>query len=114
MKTSATADDPSKTTAEEWIESIDRAKDLALSQSMIGSYTGDAGFDLQATGSTPSSTLHGNAAYPEVSSGTDRAGRHHLTKSKASLGEEPPEGKGANKRNRFSKRASKNGLSTPF
>ncbi|KIN01469.1 hypothetical protein OIDMADRAFT_123551 [Oidiodendron maius Zn] len=114
LKSSATADDPSKTTAEEWIESVDRAKDLALSQSMVGSYTGDAGFDLQASVSTPSSTLHGNSAYPEGSSGTDRAGRHHLTKSKASLGEEQPEGRSTNKRNRFSKRASKNGLSTPF
>lgn len=114
MKLSATADDPSKTTAEEWIESVDRAKDLALSQSIVGSYTGDAGFDLQGSVSTPSSTLHGSSAYPEGSSATDRAGRHHLSKSKASLGEEQSEGKATNKKNRFSKRASKNGLSTPF
>lgn len=114
MKSSLTADDPSKTTAEEWIESLERAKDLALSQSMVGSYMGDEGFDLPASGSTPSSTLHGNSTYPDGSSGTDRAGRHHLTKSKGGLGEDPPEPKVTNKRNRFSKRASKTGLSTPF
>jgi 3-phosphoinositide dependent protein kinase-1 len=93
---------------------MDRAKDLALSQSMVGSYSADTGFDIPASVSSPSSTLHGNSAFPESSSVIDRAGRHHLTKSKASLGEDPPEGKASNKKNRFSKRASKNGLSTPF
>lgn len=112
MKSSATADDPSKTPAEEWIESVDRARDLALSQSMVGSYTGDSAFDLQASGSTPSSTFHGSSTYPEGSSATDRASRHHLTKSK--VGEDLSDGKSTAKRNRFSKRASKNGLSTPF
>jgi 3-phosphoinositide dependent protein kinase-1 len=81
---------------------------------MVGSYSGDAAFDLQASGSTPSSTFHGNNTYSEASSAIDRTGRHHLTKTKASLGEDLPEGKPTNKKNRFSKRASKNGLSTPF
>jgi len=79
---------------------------------MVGSYNGDTGFDLPESTSSPSSTLQGNI-YPDGSSAIDRAGRHHLTKSKASLGEDLPE-KAPSKRNRFSKRASKNGLSTPF
>jgi 3-phosphoinositide dependent protein kinase-1 len=112
-KTSVTTDDPSKTSAEEWIESIERAKDIALSQAMVGSYSSDTGFDMSSSVSSPSSTLHGNSIYPEGFNITDRAGRNHLSKSQASLGEDQPD-KAATKRNRFSKRASKNGLSTPF
>ncbi|PSS22112.1 hypothetical protein M430DRAFT_99158 [Amorphotheca resinae ATCC 22711] len=113
-KSSTTTNDPSKSSAQEWIESIERAKDLALSQSMVESYSSDTGFDMQSNVSSPSSTLRGNSIYPEGYNVTDRAGRNVLTKSQASLAEEPGEGKAANKRNRFSKRASKSGLSTPF
>ena len=114
-KSSVTTGDPSKPSAQEWLESIERAKDIALSQSMVGSYNSDTGFDMSSSVSSPSSTLHGNSIYPEGFNVTDRAGRNHLTKSQASLGgEEHVEGKASNKRNRFSKRQSKNGLSTPF
>jgi 3-phosphoinositide dependent protein kinase-1 len=81
---------------------------------MVESYSSDTGFDMQSNVSSPSSTLRGNSIYPEGYNVTDRAGRNVLTKSQASLAEEPGEGKAANKRNRFSKRASKSGLSTPF
>jgi 3-phosphoinositide dependent protein kinase-1 len=82
---------------------------------MVGSYNSETGFDMSSSVSSPSSTLHGNSIYPEGFNVTDRAGRNHLTKSQASLGgEEQVEGKAGNKRNRFSKRQSKNGLSTPF
>jgi 3-phosphoinositide dependent protein kinase-1 len=119
VKTSSTVSDPNKTTVQEWIESIERAKDIALSQSMVGSYNSETGFDMPSSVSSPTSTLHGtihgNSIYPEGFSVNDRAGRNHLTKSQASLGpEEQGDGKGGNKRNRFSKRQSKNGLSTPF
>lgn len=86
---------------------------MALSQNMAGSYGSDTGFDMSSTVSSPTSTLHGNSIYPEGFNITDRSGRHHLTKSQASLGEEL-DGKATNKKHRFSKRASKNGLSTPF
>jgi len=116
-KTSITTGDPSKTSAQEWIEALERAKDLALSQSMVGSYNSDSGFDLSSSVSSPSSTLHGNNIYPEGFNVTDRAGRNHLTKSQASfqasLGDDQSE-KSAKKHHRFSKRQSKNGLSTPF
>lgn len=81
----------------------------------MGSYSSDTGFDMPSSVSSITSTVHGNSIYGEGFSVTDRAGRHHLTKSQASLvvGEEQSD-KAANKKNRFSKRASKNGLSTPF
>lgn len=112
-KSSVMTGDPYKSSAEEWLESIERAKDIALSQSMVGSYSTDTGFDLSSSVSSPSSTLHGNSIYPEGFNVADRHGRNHLTKSQASLGEDA-EGKASNKKHRFSKRASKNGLSTPF
>lgn len=109
-KTSITTGDPSKSSAQEWLESIERAKDMALSQSMVGSYNSENGFDMASSVSSPNSTLQGNSVYPEGFNVSDRTGRNLITKSQASLAEEPTE----KKRNRFSKRQSKNGLSTPF
>lgn len=86
---------------------------MALSQNMIGFYNSDTGFDLSSSVSSPTSTIHGSSIYPEGFNVTDRAGRNHLTKSQASLGEDL-DTKASNKKHRFSKRASKNGLSTPF
>ena len=111
-KTSVTTGDPAKSSAQEWIESIERAKDMALSQNMASSYNSDAGFEMASSVSSPSSTLHGNSIYPEGFNVSDRAGRNHLTKSQASLGGEEHMEK--SKKHRFSKRQSKNGLSTPF
>ena len=89
---------------------------MALSQAMVGSYSSDTGFDMSSSVSSPSSTLHGNSIYPEGFNVTDRTGRNHLSKNQASLGGgEDQLDKNAHKKNhRFSKRASKNGLSTPF
>jgi len=67
--------------------------------------------------SSPASTLHGNNIYPEGFNINDRSGRNNLTKSQNNLAnsmDDLPEGRAVAKRNRFSKRASKNGLSTPF
>ncbi|RDL37219.1 putative 3-phosphoinositide-dependent protein kinase 1 [Venustampulla echinocandica] len=113
-KSSVITGDPSKSSAQEWIESLERAKDMALSHSMVGSYSSDTGFDMSSSTTSPNSTLHGNMNYPEGFSVTDRAGRHHLTKSQASLGVDEQIEKPTNKKHRFSKRQSKTGLSTPF
>lgn len=114
-KSTITTGDPSKTSAEEWLEAIERAKDIALSQNMTGSYTTENGFDMSSSVSSPSSTLHGHSIYPEGFNVMDRNGRNHLSKSQASLGGEDQYEKSANKKtHRFSKRQSKNGLSTPF
>ncbi|GKT49463.1 putative 3-phosphoinositide-dependent protein kinase 2 [Colletotrichum spaethianum] len=97
-------------TANDWIESLERAKELALSQNLTGSYAGDNGFDMSSAVSSPSSTLGGRGAYPDGFSVSDRSGRNHLSKSQASL-EDPTSN---TKRNRFSKRQSKNGLGQQF
>ena len=77
---------------------------------MAGSYSAESGFDMSSSISSPASTIHGNHIYPEGFNINDRSGRNNLTKSQDDL----PEGRAVAKRNRFSKRASKNGLSTPF
>lgn len=90
------------------MESIERAKDLAMSQSMVGSYNSE--MEMGSSVSSPSSTIGGNNIYPEGFSVTDRNGRHHLTKSQASLGTE----ESTKRHHRFSKRQSKNGLAAVF
>jgi len=77
---------------------------------MAGSYNAESGFDMASSISSPASTLHGNPIYPEGFNINDRSGRNILTKSQDDLSE----GRVGAKRNRFSKRASKTGLSTPF
>ncbi|KAF7862024.1 hypothetical protein EAF04_007904 [Stromatinia cepivora] len=113
-KTSVTSNDPSKTSAQEWIEAIEKAKDMALSQNMVGSYNSDTGFDMSSAATSPTSTIHGTSIYQDNYGLSDRSGRHHLTKSQASLGGEEAFGDSRKKSHRFSKRQSKNGLSTPF
>jgi 3-phosphoinositide dependent protein kinase-1 len=98
---------------EDWIESLERARDLAISQNAAaaaaGSYGSDNGFgDMSSAVSSPASTLGGRVSYPEGFGISDRSGRNHLSKSQASLEES------ASKRNRFSKRQSKNGLGSAF
>ncbi|KXH45338.1 hypothetical protein CNYM01_11677 [Colletotrichum nymphaeae SA-01] len=98
------------TTASDWIESLERAKELALSQNLSGSYAGDNGFDMSSAVSSPASTLGGRGVYPDSFSVSDRSGRNHLSKSQASLDDSAS----TTKRNRFSKRQSKNGLGQQF
>lgn len=100
-----------KISVDEWIESLERAKDFALSQNIVASYRNDDFGDMSSSMSSPASTLGGRGAYPEGFgegfSVSDRSGRAQvLSKSQASLDDVTPE----RKRNRFSKRQSKNGL----
>ncbi|KAK4122529.1 Pkinase-domain-containing protein [Parathielavia appendiculata] len=105
-----------KFSVDDWIESLERAKELAISQNMIGSYQGENGFgvDMSSAMSSPASTMGGRV--PNFGGGvegysiSDRSGRNQLNKSQVSL-----EGGDVNvKRNRFSKRQSKNGLGAAF
>lgn len=99
-----------KYSVEEWIESLERAKDLAISQNLSGSFGGEPGFgDMSSSMSSPASTMGGRATFPEGYSISDRSGRNQLSKSQGSLPEEPNV-----RRNRFSKRQSKNGLGAAF
>ncbi|KAL2195667.1 kinase-like domain-containing protein [Corynascus similis CBS 632.67] len=96
---------------DEWIEALERAKDLAISQNLIGSYSSDNGFgDMSSSMSSPASTMGGGLTnYAEGGySVSDRSGRNQLSKSQGSLEEVNV------KRNRFSKRQSKNGLGAAF
>ena len=96
----------SKFSVDDWIESLERAKDLGLSH---GSYNNDNGFgDMSSSMSSPASTMGGRANFPEGYSISDRSGRNQLSRSQASLEDTNV------KRNRFSKRQSKNGLGAAF
>ncbi|KAK6083616.1 AGC PDK1 protein kinase [Seiridium cupressi] len=103
--------DPSRPTADDWLEHLDQAKDMALAQNMSGAYHSDSAFgEMSSSMSSPASTLGGNGAYGEGFGISDRSQRHHLSKSQISL-DDPS----ANvKRNRFSKRQSKQGLGSAF
>ncbi|PNP40324.1 hypothetical protein TGAMA5MH_07651 [Trichoderma gamsii] len=92
--------------AEEWIESLERARDMAISQTL----TADNSFgEISSTVSTPSSTLVGRGNGSDGFSTSDRSARGHLTKGQASIEDATPA-----KRNRFSKRQSRNGLGPAF
>lgn len=101
-----------KFSVDDWIEALERAKDLAISQNLVGTYNSDNGFgDMSSSMSSPASTMGGGlAGYSEGGgySVSDRSGRNQLSKSQGSLEEVNV------KRNRFSKRQSKNGLGAAF
>ena len=94
--------------AEEWIESLDKAKEMAISQNLTSYGTESSFGDMSSAMSSPASTMGGRAVYPDSYSVSDRSGRNHLSKSQASLEDPTP------KRNRFSKRQSRNGLGSAF
>ncbi|KAF2733468.1 Pkinase-domain-containing protein [Polyplosphaeria fusca] len=98
---STTSDpDGSKYSTQEWLDSIEQARDYAMSQSLHNSYTGDSALnDLNSSLSSPTSTLGGDSALDGVNIPTAR----HLRKD----GGDADSLKG---RKRFSKRHSKNGL----
>jgi 3-phosphoinositide dependent protein kinase-1 len=95
-----------KYSVDDWIDSLERAKDMALSQNLSGGYNSDNGFgDMSSSMSSPASTLGGRSTYAEGFGISDRSGRNQLSKNQAD---------DTAKRNRFSKRQSKNGLGAQF
>lgn len=100
---STTSDpDGSKYSTQEWLDSIENAREYALSQSMNSSYSADAALnDLGSSLSSPSSTLGGDSALDGVNIPTARHG--HLRKDHG-------DSESLKGRKRFSKRHSKNGL----
>ena len=101
--------DTSRPSADDWVESLEQAKELAANHS--GSYNSDNGFgDMSSTMSSPASTFAGTGNYPTADySISDRSHRNHLSKSQASLDD-----MSTTKRHRFSKRQSKQGLGSAF
>lgn len=100
--------DGAKFSVDDWIESLARAKDLAISQNLVGSYSENGFGDMSSSMSSPASTMGGRANFQEGYGISDRSGRNQLSKSQASLEETNV------KRNRFSKRQSKTGLGAAF
>ncbi|KAI0009335.1 kinase-like protein [Xylariaceae sp. FL0662B] len=95
--------DPPRPNADDWLECLQQARDVALSLNRSGSYASDNGFG-EMSSSSPASTFG-----PESYNINDRSHRNHISKSQASL-----EDTTSTKRNRFSKRQSKQGLGSAF
>lgn len=93
--------------AQDWLETIERAKEMAISQSLQNSYSGEDAFNVPSSAlSSHASTLDRRADFnPEASSGP----RGHLAKNHSGADTESIKG-----RRRFSKRTSKNGLAAVF
>ncbi|KAI0131448.1 kinase-like protein [Daldinia grandis] len=97
--------EPPRPTADDWLESLQQARDIAISSNLSRSYTSDNAFgEMSSSMSSPASTFG-----PEGYNVNDRSHRNHLSKSQASL-----EDATNAKRNRFSKRQSKQGLGSAF
>lgn len=97
--------EPPRPTAEDWLETLQQARDFAVSLNLSRSYTSDNAFEgMSSSMSSPASTFG-----PDGYNINDRSHRNHLSKSQASL-----EDTANTKRNRFSKRQSKQGLGSAF
>ncbi|MCJ1405305.1 pkb-activating kinase-like protein [Xylographa trunciseda] len=94
--------------AQEWIDAIDRARDIVLSQSQNNSYSGDEFKDLQSGLPSPTNTLD-MASDRRTHSTLAMTGRNNLKKHPSISN--PDEMKGFK---RFSKRQSKSGLPSVF
>jgi 3-phosphoinositide dependent protein kinase-1 len=94
------------TSIQEWIDTLDRAKDWALSQ-QNSAYSGDEYRDLSSAFSSQTNTLDHSSEFQGEHASTP--GRSTLQKSVAAADSESIKGK-----KRFSKRHSKNGLAAVF
>jgi 3-phosphoinositide dependent protein kinase-1 len=106
----ATTSDPegSRYSSQEWLDTIERAKDLALSQNIAHSYSGDSAFnELSSTISSPTSTLNGLAASSSAGGEVDGVNIPRNPRGR----EDSDSVKGIK---RFSRRHSKNGLAAVF
>ena len=107
----ATTSDPagSKYSTQEWIDSVEQAREIALSQSASSSYAGESMLNgLNPGMDSPSDSLGGDAAMPMSGPSTiQHSGRQTLRKEK-------DDGDGNKGRKRFSKRPSKSGLAAVF
>jgi 3-phosphoinositide dependent protein kinase-1 len=95
--------------AQEWLDAIDRAREIAISQNVaVNSYSGDEFKDLQSGMPSPSSTLDMPTDLRTLS-GLGTSSRNNLKKHSNS--KDGDDGKGFR---RFSKRQSKSGLPSVF
>jgi len=90
--------------AQEWLDSIEAAREMALSQSVTSSYTGDDEFrELQSGPSSSSRGLDLDSPVPPGSSGRHTLHKYSTASEDSFMG-----------RKRFSKRQSKSGLAAVF
>ncbi|KAI1004591.1 Serine/threonine-protein kinase [Podosphaera aphanis] len=109
LKGSAITRDAAKSSTQEWIDSLERAREIALSQNVMC----DTGFDITSNASSSNGTLLSGSGYSEAVGVNERSSRNHLIKkSQTCIGGDEAESSG--KKNRFSRRQSKSGLSIPF
>lgn len=97
-----------KPSADEWVECLEKAKEMALSHLMNTNSDNGAFGEIASAVSSPSSTLGGRAHFSDAQGSQDRSGRNHLSKSQPNPEDPAP------RRNRFSKRQSRNGLGPAF
>lgn len=97
-----------RNSVEEWIDCLERARDLAISQNAASQAADEAFAEISSSVSSPASTLGGRTNYTEGFSVSDRSNRNHLSKGQNNTEETQ------SKRNRFSKRQSRNGLGSAF
>lgn len=106
----ATTSDPagSKYSTQEWIESVEQAREIALAQSAAGSYAGEINGMHSGMNSPVVEPLGNDSVMPMSGpSSSNHSGRQTLRKDK----NDGEENKG---RKRFSKRHSKSGLAAVF
>ncbi|KAG6001801.1 hypothetical protein E4U21_003790 [Claviceps maximensis] len=97
-----------KPSANEWVECLEKAKEMALSHLSNTNSGSSALAEIASTVSSPSSTLGMRAQFGDAQVGQERSGRNHLSKSQPSFDDL------VTKRNRFSKRQSRNGPGPAF
>ncbi|KAK9622644.1 serine/threonine protein kinase [Aspergillus fumigatus] len=90
---------------QEWVDTLDRAKEMALAQQSNGSYSDEAFRDLSSGLSSHANTLDRNS---ELQSESGPSGRATLVKP------QPNDSDSVKGRKRFSRRHSKNGLAAVF
>lgn len=93
---------------QEWVDMLDRAKEISISQSITNSYSGDDAFkDLSSGMSSHANTLDRSSEFNPEGHGS-KEGRKTLMKH------HDPETESLKGRKRFSKRQSKGGLAAVF
>lgn len=94
--------------AQEWLDALDRAREMAMTQQSSGPYSAEDAFrDISSGFSSHTNTLDRNSD-PQTESGGHAPGRNHLVKHQ---GTDSDSAKG---KKRFSRRHSKNGLAAVF
>jgi 3-phosphoinositide dependent protein kinase-1 len=112
-KSSSSDGSATSAAAQEWLEAVERGREIAISQSMTASYTGDEAFrDLQTSSSSAHTLDRHTERHTEVAS--TNSSRHTLHKYPSTTNPDDLRGGSNVFAKRFSKRQSKSGLAAVF